>query len=578
MLVERSVITVVIVKVVLASGHLTDGPGRTAPRFPESSVVRIRAEIRRQLEDWGLGAGDLLICGGGRGGDLLAAEQALELKASVRLCLALPREQFVARSVALPGTDWLARFDKVASASDVRVQEPPAAPDRVFEAANDWMVSDAREAGASEVYALVVWDGQGSRRPGGAADFAHRAAMAGITLYGIDPTPRLSATRQWAEGPKKVLSLDGGGIRGALSLGILASIEAQLRAWAGQPDLVLADYYDYIAGTSTGAIIAAGLSLGKPVSEVLDRYLSLGRKVFRFNWLSFWVARHPTGPLLAELNALLGAERRLGDPELRTLLAVVLHNADTDSPWLVSNCPSARYNRPERRLSIHPERGGAHVPDRNLDLSLCELIRGSTAAPTYFAPQDLRVGSRVVRFQDGGVTPYNNPALLAYAMATQREYQVRWRAGADDLLVVSVGTGSAAARSPRGWPGRLAQLPAVFSNGASIGQDYLSRVAGKTVFGFPIDAEAGQVLHGHRLFTYARYSVDLGDLRELRAAVLGVGVEEAEVRALDAIALVGGRTLAKLNATGHVEDLHRLGALAGRLVDVEAHFRGFEPA
>ncbi|MDQ6947096.1 MAG: patatin-like phospholipase family protein, partial [Actinomycetota bacterium] len=375
---DDGLITVVVVKIVIASGHLTDGPCRTTLRFPEESVSRVQAEVRRQLEDWGVGRSDLLICGGGRGADLVAAEQALELKASVRLCLPLPRDEFVARSVELAGTAWRMRFDRVVAASDVREQNLPVEGGRVFEAANEWMIGQVRDAGASDVYALVVWDGEDADRPGGAADFIERAVRAGIPLYGIDPTPRLSATRQWAPGPKRMLSLDGGGIRGVLSLGILASIEAQLRAWGGRPDLVLADYFDYIVGTSTGAIIGAALSLGKSVAEILDRYLSLGRNIFRFNWLGFWIARHPSAPLTAELNALLGAHRRLGDPELRTLLAVILHNCDTDSPWPLSNCPSARYNRPERRLTVHPERRGPHVPDRNLDLSLCDLVLGST--------------------------------------------------------------------------------------------------------------------------------------------------------------------------------------------------------
>jgi len=576
-LADASITSVVAVNVVIASGHLTDGPGRATVRFPEHSVPRVRAEIRRQLRNWGVGPGDVLICGGGRGGDLLAAEEALALKASVRLCLALPREEFVARSVELAGTDWVARFEAVAAASDVQIQDPPVEDGHVFEAANDWMIRLALGMDATDRHALVVWDGEDAEHPGGAADLAERAATARIPQYGIDPTPRRSANRQWAPGPKKVLTLDGGGIRGVLSLGILAGMEARLRDWSGRPDLVLADYFDYMAGTSTGAIIAAALSLGKPVAEVLDRYLSLGKKVFRFNWLNFWVARHPTTPLMAELDCLLGAQRRLGDPELRTLLAVVLHNTDTDSPWPLSNCASARYNRPERRLRVHPESGRPHDPDRNLDLSLCELVRGSTAAPTYFAPQDIRVGSRTVRFQDGGVTPYNNPALLAFAMATQPEYQLRWPTGEENLLVVSVGTGSAAAQAHRGWPGGLAQLPAVFTNGASIGQDYLARVAAKTVFGFPIDAEVGRVPHGHRLFTYARYNVDLGDVGELRRAVKGAGVEASELRALGNIAHIGGPALGKLNATNHVEELLTLGRLAGRLLDVEAHFAGFGP-
>jgi len=68
-------------------------------------------------------------------------------------------------------------------------------------------------------------------------------------------------------GPKRLLSIDGGGIRGVLSLGILRQIEAILKAQSGgREDFRLSHYFDYIAGTSTGGIIAAGLSMGMSAS------------------------------------------------------------------------------------------------------------------------------------------------------------------------------------------------------------------------------------------------------------------------------------------------------------------------
>lgn len=60
--------------------------------------------------------------------------------------------------------------------------------------------------------------------------------------------------------PKRLLALDGGGLMGLISLGILQEIEDQLRdAHGGHEVFLLCNYFDYIAGTSTGAIIAAGL-------------------------------------------------------------------------------------------------------------------------------------------------------------------------------------------------------------------------------------------------------------------------------------------------------------------------------
>jgi len=66
---------------------------------------------------------------------------------------------------------------------------------------------------------------------------------------------------------KRILTFDGGGIRGVFSLEILLRIETLLREHFKAPNLILADHFDFFAGTSTGAIIAAGLSWGMPVEE-----------------------------------------------------------------------------------------------------------------------------------------------------------------------------------------------------------------------------------------------------------------------------------------------------------------------
>ena len=71
----------------------------------------------------------------------------------------------------------------------------------------------------------------------------------------------------------RLLALDGGGIRGIITLEVLDEIERTLRARMGRPALVLADFFDYVAGTSTGAIIAACVSLGMPVSEIRRFYI-----------------------------------------------------------------------------------------------------------------------------------------------------------------------------------------------------------------------------------------------------------------------------------------------------------------
>ena len=119
------------------------------------------------------------------------------------------------------------------------------------------------------------------------------------------------------------------------------------------------------------------------------RYESLGHKVFDKRFLPMQLrSRYKDEPLRKELDNFFGPHRTLGDPELRTLMLVVMHNTVTDSPWPLSNCTLAKYNCADRILS-HPR--------TNLDIPLAPLIRASTAAPIYFEPQTLQVGRHEFR-------------------------------------------------------------------------------------------------------------------------------------------------------------------------------------
>lgn len=81
-------------------------------------------------------------------------------------------------------------------------------------------------------------------------------------------------------GPKKILSCDGGGILGLMSVEILAKLEADLRRETGKPDLLLCDYFDFVCGTSTGAIIAACIAAGMSTERIRQFYLDSGRQMF----------------------------------------------------------------------------------------------------------------------------------------------------------------------------------------------------------------------------------------------------------------------------------------------------------
>jgi uncharacterized protein len=347
--------------------------------------------------------------------------------------------------------------------------------------------------------------------------------------------------------PRKLLALDGGGIRGVTSLEILAKIEQDLAKATGQGDSFrLGDFFDYIGGTSTGAIIAAGLAIGKSVQELIKFYTEAGPLMFEKSALlgrlrSFYQA----DPLRDKLKSVFG-DRLLGASDLRCLLLTVTRNATTDSPWPVSNNPMAHYNARER-------------PDCNLNIPLWQLVRASTAAPVYFPPEmvpwDPKDPAKTFFFVDGGVTPYNNPAFVLYRMATLPQYRLNWTTGEDAMMLISVGTGLAAQTdphvNPRGQllPMNVAHLPGILMGGAAVDQDINCRAIGRCVFGAQIDRELGDMIPRQcdpktgtetpleqscgRHFLYARYNPDVS--REGLDALGLPNVDPAHVQALDEI-------------------------------------------
>lgn len=556
-------------EVVIASGHMIDTPDRPRPRFTPGEVSRVAAAIGRTFDDWGVDASTTLVCGGARGADILAAEAALDRGASVIVCLPLPMEEFIEASVELPGDrTWVDRFHAVLERSDVR---PPhdfgrrAGTDGVFALNNSRMIELANAMASGAPHVLGVWDGRSGDGPGGTADVMRRCAPnSPARVRIIDPTARRYELKQTSPGPKRLLALDGGGIRGMLSLGVLREIEAKLRSRSGDRSLVLSDYFDYVGGTSTGAIIATGLALGMTVDDLERHYRRLAGKIFRKRFLTRRLrSLYRDKPLTKHLNDILGDGRTLGDPDFESLLLVVLHNTSTDSPWPLSNCTEAKYNRADR-YSETPS-------DRNLDLALTEVVRGSTAAPLYFAPQEIVVGDRIVTFQDGGITPFNNPAFILFAMATLPEYGLGWSTGVDEMLLTSIGTGSAAAEHSALRARNVhalfnaKNLPSVFMNGAAFGQDLMCRTVGSCRAGPPLDAEIGDRIGarpagGSGLFTYLRYDADLRD-EALRAR----GIDDAKAR----------RAVRALDGVDALDELWEIGRELGASIDLDADFSGF---
>src|SRR5262249_41488715 len=122
-------------------------------------------------------------------------------------------------------------------------------------------------------------------------------------------------------GPKRLLAIDGGGIRGVLALEILRRVEDLLKVQSGRGDFRLSNYFDYIAGTSTGGIIAAGLSIGMSVDEILTFYKEAGAQMFvKANLTRRLRYKFENEPLAEKLKDVFGAETTFGSEKIKTLV------------------------------------------------------------------------------------------------------------------------------------------------------------------------------------------------------------------------------------------------------------------
>ena len=247
-----------------------------------------------------------------------------------------------------------------------------------------------------------------------------------------------------APGPKRILALDGrGGVRALISLAYLQRMEEVLGQRYGISDFRLCDYFDLIAGASTGSIVAACLSIGMRVGEIIDAYATLSHDVFRRRllqrWLFPWKPQYDGENLSLHLQRLLGPETKFGGPEIKTGLLILTKRLDTNSPWPIGNNPTGKYFRSSGRGRWA---GSA-------EFSLWRLVGASTAVPMYFDPLHITVaegeepGEFVTgEFVSGDMSWFGNPSLQALMYATLSGFGVNWKTGADELQLVSVGTGA----------------------------------------------------------------------------------------------------------------------------------------
>jgi patatin-like phospholipase/acyl hydrolase len=218
----------------------------------------------------------------------------------------------------------------------------------------------------------------------------------------------------------KVLAVDGGGIWGVVPSLMLAALEEQTH----RP---ISDMFDLVSGTSTGGIIALGLTKpgadGKPdksANDVVHLYAAEGHAIFPSSFLQGLHLGAIRGAKYDPKGLETTLQKHFGDIRLKDALKPVL-------------IPSYDI---EKQIPIFFKSEKAKV-DPEYDFAMRDVVRATSAAPTYFPPEKIETGDPLNYYAliDGGVVA-GNPALCAYAEAMKMG-----KATDGGVLMVSLGTG-----------------------------------------------------------------------------------------------------------------------------------------
>lgn len=218
--------------------------------------------------------------------------------------------------------------------------------------------------------------------------------------------------------PYRILSLDGGGIKGVVPAAFLASLEEEL-------DGPIGEYFDLIVGTSTGGILALGLGLGFRASELLKFYEDLGPKIFDGNGIlrmirQVGLEKWSPKPLRTALARKFG-KRRLGDSKARLVIPTL--NLDTGEVYVYKTAHHPRFEKDYKTPAV-------------------EVALATAAAPAYFPPQRSGSGIPLV---DGGMWA-NNPVGFA---AVEAVGVLNWPR--EELRILSLGCTSDPLHVKLGW-------------------------------------------------------------------------------------------------------------------------------
>jgi hypothetical protein len=221
----------------------------------------------------------------------------------------------------------------------------------------------------------------------------------------------------------RILSIDGGGVRGYLAAAILTNIESYLNRMNNE-ETPLGLRFDFIAGTSAGGLIAVGLAHGRTALEIRDLFRSFIPAVFADGNRRSTLSRirnplyHPQ-PLRSALTKFFGTERLYDLKRDACITSVSLIDA-----------------KPRLHKTDYLARN-----DARLDESLIDVALATTAAPTYLPAHSTEISANLV---DGGLAA-NNPSMIAFVDSLQFQRNSKRGTAAptsdEQLLLVSVGTG-----------------------------------------------------------------------------------------------------------------------------------------
>jgi len=212
-------------------------------------------------------------------------------------------------------------------------------------------------------------------------------------------------------GNKTILSLDGGGVRGILTLQLLKNLEKTA-------EIPCYKLFDMVAGTSTGGIIASLIASGKTAKEIEKLYLKLSEKVFTKR--SILSDRFINPPEYSKSNFKKFLEKQLGTNTIKD----ICKKTDTDLLITARDVTSGE----ETFFSCFKTQkfSGTYK-----DALMKNIVEATMSAPTYFYPFE--------RFVDGGVTTYNNPSLAALIEAVR--YCPNEKYSPENITLFSFGTG-----------------------------------------------------------------------------------------------------------------------------------------